>query len=71
MSAVENEIPAPARQTVTDMKTLCNTCSVSWLHRQRQIREASQMQAVFDRIFGVIDHFFDHELTVIWPLDDL
>lgn len=71
MSAAESEIPAPEKQTVTDMKTACNTCSVSWLHRQRPIREASQMQAVFDRIFGVIDHFFDHEWTVIWPLDDL
>lgn len=30
------------------------------------------MQAIFDRIiFGVIDRYFDHEWTVIWPLDDL
>ena len=29
------------------------------------------MQAIFDRIFGIIDQYFDHEWTVIWPLDDL
>jgi hypothetical protein len=29
------------------------------------------MQAMFDHIFGVIDHFFDNEWTVIWTLDDL
>lgn len=29
------------------------------------------MQAIFDRIFGVIDHFFDHEWQLIWLPDDL
>ncbi len=29
------------------------------------------MQILFDRLFCVIDHYFDHEWTVIWPLDDL
>lgn len=29
------------------------------------------MQAMFDRIFGVIDHYFDHEWQLIWLPDDL
>lgn len=32
---------------------------------------ANRMQAIFDRIFGVIDHFFDHEWQLIWLPDDL
>jgi hypothetical protein len=29
------------------------------------------MQILFGRLFDVIDHYFDHEWTVIWTLDDL
>jgi hypothetical protein len=53
------------------VKTLCNTSSLSWLVANDKSGRAEPNAAIFDRIFGVIDQYFDHEWTVIWPLDDL
>ncbi len=30
-----------------------------------------ELQAILNRVFGVIDEYFDHEWLVIWLLDDL